>query len=77
MKTVEQFISKWSNWWITHKEKEALDVAFEKELKEIIEQAQKEAYDQALEDEVINAEDKVAYIQADFESRIKECLITE
>lgn len=50
MKTAEEFVSKWSNWWITNNNKNVLNRAFENELKEIIEQAQKEAYNQALED---------------------------
>ena len=50
MKTAEEFVSKWSNWWITNNNKNVLNRAFENELKEIIEQAQKEAYNQALGD---------------------------
>mgnify|MGYP000941343436 CR=1 FL=1 len=52
MKTAEEFVSKWSNWWITNNNKNVLNRAFENELKEIIEQAQKEAYNQAIEDAV-------------------------
>lgn len=59
MKTAEEFVSKWSNWWITNNNKNVLNRAFENELKEIIEQAQKEAYNQAIEDAVMNAEAKV------------------
>jgi len=34
MKT--EFIQKWSNWWMFNKNKKQLDVAFERELNEII-----------------------------------------
>jgi hypothetical protein len=34
MKT--EFIQKWSNWWMFDKNKEQLDIAFERELNEII-----------------------------------------
>lgn len=33
---MEEFISKWSNWWTFSKYKKELDIAFEKELKELI-----------------------------------------
>lgn len=54
MKTAEEFISKWSNWWITNKNKNVLNIAFENELKEMIEQAQRESYNQALNDAAEN-----------------------
>jgi phage baseplate assembly protein W len=68
MKTAEEFVSKWSNWWITNNNKNVLNRAFENELKEIIEQAQKEAYNQAIDDAVMNAEAKVE-VWYDFDAR--------
>jgi len=32
----KEFIKKWSNWWVFNKNKKQLDMAFEKELNEII-----------------------------------------
>ncbi len=34
---MEEFISKWSNWWILEPKRKQLDEAFEKELNELIE----------------------------------------
>lgn len=33
---MEEFIKKWSNWWMFNKHKKELDLAFEKELKDLI-----------------------------------------
>lgn len=32
----EEFIKKWSNWWILNKDKEILSKSFEKELNDLI-----------------------------------------
>ena len=64
MKTVEQFISKWSNWWKTNKNKDEFNKAFEKELKEITEEIQKESYNQALGD-VLNPSKVDMYFDED------------
>lgn len=34
---MEEFISKWSNWWVLNPKRKQLDDAFEKELNELIE----------------------------------------
>ena len=34
---MKEFISKWSNWWILNSRRKELDLAFEKELNELIE----------------------------------------
>ena len=36
MNAKQQFITKWSNWWIFNKHKEMLNKAFESELNEVI-----------------------------------------
>ena len=38
---MKEFINKWSNWWILNSKRKKLDYAFEKELKELIEEALK------------------------------------
>ena len=38
---MKEFINKWSNWWILNPKRKKLDYAFEKELKELIEEALK------------------------------------
>lgn len=64
MKTAEEFVSKWSNWWITNNNKNVLNRAFENELKEIIEQALKEAYNQAIEDAALLGKVKLEMLQS-------------
>lgn len=35
---MNDFIRKWSNWWVLNNHRKELDAAFERELKEIIQQ---------------------------------------
>lgn len=35
---MNEFIRKWSNWWVLNKRRQDLDAAFERELKELIQQ---------------------------------------
>ena len=35
---MSDFIRKWSNWWVLNKNHKKLDAAFERELKELIQQ---------------------------------------
>lgn len=35
---MKEFIIKWSIWWMLNKHRQELDVAFERELKELIQQ---------------------------------------
>lgn len=42
-KKMQRFIGKWSNWWIMNKNKDKLNEAFEKELRQIIKNVEDDA----------------------------------
>lgn len=44
---MNDFIRKWSNWWVLNKNRKELDAAFERELKEIIQQEVEKALKEA------------------------------